>query len=177
MFDVSERRERTEMCRVNITMNPNGDTRTADHIPSIEEFDTANKSHIKHVQKIAEEYAKRIPIEIMWHDITKVQDPYRSMFYRDMVKTMSGDMTFEDGEWAKIHYSYERHHLNRNCPEDVHWIDVLEMIIDCVAAGLARSGSIRPIQIDPEVLTRAVENTASYIAEYIRLLDKEGNDL
>jgi hypothetical protein len=41
----------------------------------------------------------------------------------------------------------------------VNLIDVLDMIADCVMAGMARSGSVYPLNIDPEVLMRAFQNT------------------
>ena len=46
-------------------------------------------------------------------------------------------------------------------------IDVLEMIADCVCAGMARSGEIRDLEINPEILNRAVQNTAKLIKDMI----------
>ena len=37
------------------------------------------------------------------------------------------------------------------------------MIADCVGAGLARSGEMRPIEMDKEVLYKAFENTCELV--------------
>ncbi len=46
-------------------------------------------------------------------------------------------------------------------------IDVLEMIADCTCAGLARSGEIRDLEIDNDILNRAVKNTAEMIKNMV----------
>ena len=51
-------------------------------------------------------------------------------------------------------------------PENV-LIDVLEMIADCVCAGMARSGEIRDLEINPDILNRAVQNTVKLIKDMI----------
>lgn len=55
--------------------------------------------------------------------------------------------------------------------EDVDLFDVLEMISDCVAAGLVRSGSVRKVEIDKDVLYKAFENTCSLIEDMCELVD------
>lgn len=57
----------------------------------------------------------------------------------------------------------ERHHLNDSVPEDVNLVDVLEMVIDCTVAGLARSGEVYDITIPQEVLEQAIDNTKQLI--------------
>ena len=93
------------------------------------------------------------------------------MFYRDMCNTIEGRMKFEDGEWSKFHYATERHHLLRNVPDDVNLIDVIEMIADCVCAGMARSGEVRPLEIDESILMKAIDNTVKLMAESVELLE------
>jgi len=39
------------------------------------------------------------------------------------------------------------------------------MIVDCVCAGKARSGEVRPIEINDEILKKAVANTVKLIDE------------
>ncbi|WP_107571899.1 hypothetical protein [Clostridioides difficile] len=53
------------------------------------------------------------------------------------------------------------------CPEDVNLIDILEMITDCVCAGMARSGDVRPIEIDDDILNKALVNTTEMIKNMI----------
>jgi hypothetical protein len=45
----------------------------------------------------------------------------------------------------------------------VNLIDVLDMIVDCVMAGMARTGSVYPLEIDQDVLRRAFENTVELL--------------
>lgn len=94
------------------------------------------------------------------HDFTKRKEPEKSLFYRELCATIEGNMdSFIDGKWYPMHCCTERHHLNEHCPEDVNLIDVLEMICDCVCAGMARSGSVRPVSISDDVLRKAFDNT------------------
>ena len=77
-----------------------------------------------------------------------------------------------------MHWKAERHHLNRCVPDDVNLIDVIEMIADCVCAGKARSGEIRPIKIDFGILNKAFMNTVELIddnTKVIELLDQDTN--
>ena len=81
-------------------------------------------------------------------------------------------MDFFDGEWSKLHYNVlERHHLKRHCPDDVNMLDVIEMICDCVAAGMARSGEVYDVDIPAEVLTKAVKITVELLKSHIQVID------
>ena len=87
------------MRTITIKPNKNGDSRVADHVPTIEEFRRANLSHCKDVKMIMHEFAKQIKIRSEDHDWTKREEPYESMFYRDMCNTIEGRIEFFDGEW------------------------------------------------------------------------------
>jgi hypothetical protein len=52
-------------------------------------------------------------------------------------------------------------------PEDVNLVDVLDLITDCVMAGIARSGSVYQITIPPEVLQRAFDNTVDLLKSQV----------
>jgi len=145
--------------RVFIKRNRNGDTRTADHAPTIEEFDTANSMHRCDVYNMMKAVADEIIRRGDSHDHTKIEEPYRTEFYKDLTATIEGRMNFEDGKWYPEHCKMERHHLNRYCPDDVDLIDVIEMLCDCVCAGLARSGEYVPVELSPDILTKALKNT------------------
>lgn len=158
--------------KVKMVKNSNGDTRHATHIPTISEFNQANESHRSDVKRLIERFCALLNRSSNLHDWSKIEEPYRSMFYRDMVATMEGRMQFEDGEWYKLHYEkLERHHLNRHVPDDVDLFDVIEMICDCVSAGMARSGEVRPLEISDSVLKKAVENTVRILQCEIELTD------
>lgn len=153
---------------IKIKPNKNGDSRVADHVPTIEEFSYANRSHKDDVENLMGVFADDISARGRDHDWTKVIEPYRSMFYRDMCNTMEGRIDFFNGEWSKLHYEkLERHHLNRHCPEDVNLIDVIEMLCDCVVAGKARSGDVYDIDISGTVLQNAVKNTVELLKSHV----------
>lgn len=159
------------MRRISIKINSNGDSRTAKGIPTLEEFKKANRMHIHDVCRVMASIGLELNYRGAEHDHTKIE--YEDMFYKDLCETMKGNMRFEDGEWAKLHYSTERHHLTRNVPADVNLIDVIEMIADCVCAGMARSGEVRPLEIDESILIRAMHNTEQLIKNSIELRGDE----
>lgn len=157
---------------VNIEKNINGDSRVADHEPTIREFERSNYLHIEDVKNLVDIFCQGLRDQAKNHDWSKIQDPYKSMFYRDLCNTISGKIKFEDGEWHKLHYEeLERHHLKKCVPDDVNLFDVIEMLCDCVAAGMARSGEIRDVDLDPEVLTKAVANTVELLKGSVNIVE------
>lgn len=153
---------------IKIKPNKNGDSRVADHVPTIEEFKEANIYHIKDVKNIMGEFAQEIKNRSEKHDWTKMAEPYESMFYRDMCNTIEGRIDFFNGEWSRLHYTeLERHHLNVFCPEDVNLIDIIEMLCDCVVAGKARSGDVYDINISDTILQKAVKNTVERLKLHV----------
>ena len=159
---------------VKMERNCLGDTRTATHMPTREEFREANWSHKDDVLNLAVAFATELRSRVGNHDWTKVQEPYASKFYNLMKATIEDGADFMSGEWAHLHFDVlERHHLNRHCPDDVDLFDVLEMIFDCVSAGMARSGSVYPLKISNEILQKAVANTVNYLVENIEITESE----
>lgn len=83
---------------------------------------------------------------------------------------------FEEGhtDWWERHKKLNRHHLSPQdgvIPDDVNLIDVLDYVADCVMAGMARSGSVRPLTISPEVLMRAFWNTAKLLEKEVEVIE------
>ena len=150
---------------IEIKKNPNGDTRTAPKGITFEEFQEANDMHIYDVASVMYELSKMVDSAGEHHDCTKKSQ--ERMFYRDFVNTQENGDDFTKSEWYSLHTKAERHHLLSCCPEDVNLIDVLEMIADCVCAGMARSGEIRDLEINSDILNRAVQNTANIIKQMI----------
>jgi len=76
---------------------------------------------------------------------------------------------FERTEWWDNHRKVNRHHLLQEdgIPDDVNLVDVFEFIVDCVMAGMARSGSVYPLTINPEVLQKAFDNTVDLLKEHV----------
>ena len=154
---------------IEIKKNPNGDTRTAPKGITFEQFQESNDMHIDSVGEVMWELANLVDKTGELHDCTKKSQ--ERMFYRDFVNTQENGADFVNGEWYKLHVKAERHHLLSNCPDDVNLIDVLEIIVDCVCAGLARSGDIRDLEINSEILDRAVKNTAKLIKGMIEVVE------
>ena len=150
---------------IEIKKNPNGDTRTAPKGITFEEFQEANDMHIYDVASVMYELSKMVDSAGEHHDCTKKSQ--ERMFYNNFLSTMNDGTDFVNDEWYQLHIKAERHHLLSNCPDDVNLIDVLEMIADCVCAGMARSGEIRDLEINPDILNRAVQNTAKLIKDMI----------
>lgn len=150
---------------VTIYKNPNGDTRTAPKNVSFEEFQEANDMHREDVNQVMYELSQMIDKRGENHDCTKKSQ--ERMFYKNFLSTMNEGTDFVNDEWYQLHIKAERHHLLSHCPDDVNLIDVLEMISDCVCAGMARSGEIRNLEIDSDILNRAVQNTAKMIKDMI----------
>ena len=159
---------------VKMERNCLGDTRTATHMPTREEFREANWSHKDDVLNLAVAFTAELRSRVGNHDWTKVQAPYDEMFYDLMKSTIEDGADFMDGEWARLHYDVlERHHLSRHCPNDVTLFDVLEMLFDCVSAGMTRSGSVYPIDISDEILQKAVSNTVDYLVKHVEVADRK----
>ena len=152
---------------VTIYKNPNGDTRTAPKNVSFEEFQEANDMHREDVNQVMYEISQMIDKRGENHDCTKKSQ--ERMFYKNFLSTMNDGTNFVNDEWYQLHIKAERHHLLSHCPDDVNLIDVLEMISDCVCAGMARSGEIRDLEIDSDILNRAVQNTAKMIKDMIEV--------
>jgi len=148
-----------------IRKNPNGDTRTAPKDVSFEEFQEANKMHREDVREVMWKLADMMTEAGENHDCTKKSQ--ERMFYRDFCSTLNDGTDFVNGEWYQLHVKAERHHLLAHCPEDVNLIDVLEMIADCVCAGLARNGNVRNIELNDDILHKAAENTIDLIQSMI----------
>lgn len=148
-----------------IKKNPNGDTRTAQKNVSFDQFQEANASHRNDVFNVMYRFASLMEAAAANHDITKKLQ--ERMFYRDFLATMNDEADFTKSEWYQLHVKAERHHLLSHCPEDVNLIDVLEMLADCVCAGLARNGNVRNIELNDDILRKAVENTIDLIKSMI----------
>ena len=159
------------MKTIKIKINVLGDTRTADRVPTMKEFEKSNIYHRADVDRMMSEIARDIDSQGEAHDYTKISEPEASLFYRELCATIEGKMEFEKGEWYPMHCQRERHHLNEHCPEDVNLIDVIEMICDCVCAGMARSGSVRPVKIPNEILQQAVENTVQMCVDAVEVVE------
>ena len=158
------------MEKITIKKNSLGDSRTAAHVPSREEFSESNNSHRNDVSNLMNAFADELRERADRHDWTKVEEPYAAMFYELLTSAIRGEKNFEEGEWAKLHYcELERHHLTRHCPDDVTLVDVIECICDNVAAGLSRAGYVFPLELPDEILQKAFANTLEHIKNAVEV--------
>lgn len=159
---------------IKIKRNALGDIRTATKVPTFYEFNDANLEHRRDVSNMMDMVANMVRDSGKKHDNTKMDEPHRSLFYRELCDVIEKKTnSFSDGEWYPMHCKTERHHLNKHCPEDVNLVDVLEMICDCVCAGMARSGNVYPIEIPSEILQKAVANTEKMLIESVEMEESE----
>lgn len=151
--------------KIKMKRSKDADTRSADHIPTKKELLQNSDSHIGDVQAVGGWLAEKFINQIEQHDFTKIDNI--DEFYTDFVDVLEDkSKSFKDMKWFKdIHIQKERHHLNDRCPEDVNLLDVLEMVVDCTVAGLARSGNVYPIEISKEILDKAIDNTKQLIID------------
>ena len=156
--------------KIIIKKNPNGDTRTAKGKVSFEEFAQANDMHINDVKNIMDFYADLCKYNGENHDFTKKK--YEKQFYDEFVYSRMNNVKFTESEWYKNHIKEERHHINSFVHNDVDLFDVLEMIADCTSAGLARSGDVREITIDKDVLYKAFQNTCKLTKDMCKLVEE-----
>lgn len=134
------------------------DTRTCD-VTKVNRDQLLNSSlqHIADIGMGLGFFASMLTKAASAHDYDKLTDI--DWFYSDF-KTK-----FEVTGWWDNHRKIHRHHLDHSdgVPEDVNLIDVLEHIVDCVMAGMARSGEVYELKLDNELLQRAFTNTAKLL--------------
>ena len=97
------------MNKIKISRNVLGDTRTATRVPTFYEMVDSNRNHINDVAEMMREIAEDIKSAGINHDKTKTNDPYKSMFYRELCATIEGKMdNFTNGEWYPMHCKRHR---------------------------------------------------------------------
>ena len=149
---------------IKISKSPTADTRTCDWAKvTMGELLDSSRKHIDDVKKVGEAVAEALLVRIAHHDFDKILDI--DSFYADF------QTGFEKHEWWDRHRRLNRHHLNSpdGVPTSVDLIDVLEYIIDCVTAGLSRSGKVTEVEIDSDVLMRAFKNMVEVIKDSIEV--------
>lgn len=125
------------------------------------------EKHIEAVRLCGLFFCDMIIKQFEKHDHTKLGE-YLPAFTKALSSGFKGK-EFKNQDWWKIHLT-ERHHLNDSVPEDVNMVDVLEMICDCVSAGMARTGEVYDITISNDVLQKAVKNTVDLLIDNIKVV-------
>lgn len=151
---------------IKIKKSQTADTRTCDFANvSKETLRASSDQHIGDVQVALGFFASMLHRAAAVHDVDKITDI--DGFHADFTNGFTPGFT----SWWERHRSLNRHHLGEpdGVPADVNLIDVLDFVADCVMAGMARSGSVRPLELKPEVLQQAFENTAKLLAAAVRV--------
>lgn len=148
-----------------IKKSATADSRTCD--PSTVSKLTLEKSsrqHIGDVQAALEYFRLMLKQAASLHDYDKLTDI--DTFHKDF------SVKFATTEWWDRHRKLNRHHLFEadGVPADVNLLDVLELIADCVMAGMGRAGSVYPIALSPELLTTAFQNTVTLLTNQVVVL-------
>jgi len=148
-----------------IKKSETADTRTCDYSKvSKKQLLRSSVQHIGDVRDAIDFFANALFAAQEAHDEDKILQI--NAFHADF---LTG---FKQTEWWDNHRKITRHHLLQDdgVPENVNLIDVLEMIADCVMAGMARSGSVYPLEINPDVLMRAFKNTADMLKNQVEVI-------
>lgn len=149
-----------------IKKSKTADSRTCDFTKVDEETLLASSfQHIEDVRKGITFFQNMLDDSASFHDHDKISDI--KGFHRDFITG------FENHTWWDNHRKVNRHHLLEpdGVPETVNLIDVLDMIVDCVMAGMGRTGSVYPLNISPDVLMKAFENTVKILKENVVIED------
>lgn len=150
---------------IRVRPSPTADTRTCDYANVTKETLLASsRQHIDDVGRGLAAFAYMLHVAAVRHDTDKITDI--DGFHADFVTG------FAQTTWWDRHRKLNRHHLLQadGVPEDVNLIDVLDMIADCVMAGMARSGSVYALEIPPDVLARAFENTVELLKRNVQVV-------
>lgn len=145
-----------------IKPSPTADTRTCDFANTTKEtLLISSHQHIEDVREGLTFLVSMIAKAAKNHDFDKITDI--DGFHRDF---LTG---FKQTEWWDKHRALNRHHLNYEdgIPDDVNLIDVMDFIVDCVMAGMARSGSVYPLTLKLELLERAFQNTVELMKKNV----------
>ena len=149
---------------ITIKKSATADTRTCDFAnTSKETLLASSRQHISDVRAALDFMKGLLDTASAVHDHDKISDI--DGFHRDFVTG------FTQTTWWDNHRKVNRHHLLQadGVPADVNLIDVLDMICDCVMAGMARSGSVYPLNIDADVLKRAFDNTVEILKSNVQV--------
>ena len=145
-----------------IRPSPTADTRTCDWSKvTKEQLLASSVQHIEDIRAGLEFFRQKLIEQGLLHDHDKISDI--DGFHADF---RTG---FKQQGWWDNHRKVNRHHLTAEdgIPADVNLIDVLDFIVDCVMAGMARSGSVYPLSLPPELLERAFQNTVALLKENV----------
>ena len=149
---------------ITIKPSPTADTRTCDwKTVNKETLLNSSKQHIADVKKGLELFANMLSTAATNHDFDKITDIEK--FHADF------QTGFKQTTWWDNHRKVNRHHLNISdgVPPDVNLIDILDHIVDCIMAGMARSGNVYELSLPNDVLQKAFANTVELLKSQVKV--------
>jgi len=149
---------------ITINKSSTADTRSCDFAnTSIDTLKESSKSHIRDVQKAMEFFGELLHQSATVHDSDKLSEI--QWFHHDFITG------FKETGWWDNHRKINRHHLEQEdgVPMNVNLLDVIEYISDCVMAGMARTGQVRPLVISDELLRKAFNNTVVLLRDQVKV--------
>jgi hypothetical protein len=151
---------------ITIKKSQTADSRTCDCTTVTKEMLLASSNqHINDVRQGFDFLKSKLDLAAESHDLDKIKDI--DGFHADFATN------FKEHSWWDAHKKSNRHHLleKDGVREDVNLIDVLDLIVDSVMAGMGRRGSVYPVTIDPVVLTTAFDNTVELLKTQVVVED------
>lgn len=147
---------------IRIAKSETADTRTCDYANVTKA--TLKESSIQHISDVTLAlgfFRDKLSEAASNHDTDKITDI--ESFHADFVTG------FAQTGWWDRHRKLNRHHLLQEdgIPSDVNLIDVLDFISDCVMAGMARSGEVYALELSPELLEKAFQNTVALLKNQV----------
>lgn len=153
---------------IRIQKSKTADTRTCDFASvSKETLRQSSIQHIGDVRKGIEFFKMLLDTAAERHDFDKLTD--LDGFHSDFVGG------FESTVWWDNHRKVNRHHLLQKdgVREDVNLVDVIDMVVDCVMAGMGRAGTVYPVDISNDVLRRAFDNTVELLKSHVEVENED----
>jgi hypothetical protein len=160
------------MSEIQIPKSATADTRTCDFAAvTQDQLYRSSHQHILDVRRALGFFKWMLEDAAARHDFDKLSD----------IDGFHGDFLtgFTVTDWWDRHRTLNRHHLLQadGVPADVNLIDVLDMIADCVMAGMARSGSVYPLEIPDAVLKAAFENTVALLKARVSVIEAKPGEV
>ena len=149
---------------IKIQQSKTADSRTCDSttVSKMTLLQSSNQ-HRGDVKQGLDYFAGLIKSASVMHDHDKLSDI--DGFHADFITG------FEQQTWWENHQKVNRHHLfnEDGVPEDVNLVDVIELVVDCVMAGMGRSGEVYPLELPPELLEKAFQNTVDLLKSNVEV--------
>ncbi len=147
---------------IEIEESKTADTRSCDYSTVTKgQLYASSVQHIGDVKKGMSFFEELIEGSAKRHDFDKLEGI--DHFHNDFITG------FKETGWWDNHRKVNRHHLleDDGVPENVNLVDVLDMIVDCVMAGMGRTGSVYPLNINDKTLKAAFDNTVELLKRHV----------